>query len=240
MKSLVVEPTREALVQRVAQDFVKVVGEATRANARVDIVLTGGSVGIDVLREVGAVPAVSEIEWSKVRVWWGDERFVPAGDSDRNDRQAREALLDSLPLQPEHVHPFPADDGQQLELALSTFCEEFDREFHGSPKFALVLNGMGHDGHVASLFPSHNHGEAGDFAVAINNSPKPPTKRLSLTFSALNAGTHVWLIAAGEDKAAPIARVMTGKPTPDVPATLLNGLQATTIYVDASAASKLQ
>ena len=240
MKSLVVEPTREALVQRVAQDFVKVVGEATRANARVDIVLTGGSVGIDVLSEVGAVPAVSEIEWSKVRVWWGDERFVPAEDSDRNDRQAREALLDSLPLRPEHVHPFPADDGQQLELALSKFREEFDREFHGSPTFALVLNGIGHDGHVASLFPSHNHGEDGDFAVAINNSPKPPTKRLSLTFSALNAGTHVWLIAAGEDKAAPIARVMTGKPTPDVPATLLNGLQATTIYVDASAASKLQ
>lgn len=239
MKSLVVEATRDNLVHRAARDFLDVVGEAASENGRVDIVLTGGTVGIDVLREVSTQPEVDEIDWSKVRIWWGDERFVPEGDSDRNELQAREALLNSLPLRPEHVHPFPADDGQSLESALSKFRQEFDEGFNGSPGFALVLNGMGPDGHVASLFPGLDQGEAGDFVIAIDNSPKPPSKRLSLTFRALNSGEHVWIIAAGSDKAAAIAQVMTLEPTAECPATLLKGHESTRVYVDALAASEL-
>jgi 6-phosphogluconolactonase len=239
MKSLVVEATRDNLVHRVANDFLDVVGEATSESERVDIVLTGGTVGIDVLREVSTLPEVDQIDWSKVRIWWGDERFVPDGDSDRNELQAREALLHSLPLSPGHIHPFPADDGQPLESALSKFRKEFEKEFNGAPVFALVVNGMGPDGHVASLFPGLDQGEADDFVIAIDDSPKPPAKRLSLTFRALNASEHVWIIAAGSDKAAAIAQVMTLEPTEECPATLLKGHKSTRVYVDALAASEL-
>jgi 6-phosphogluconolactonase len=233
------ETTRDLLVQRVANDFVNVVVESLEANGRADVVLTGGSVGIDVLKAVRDQPRAAEIDWNSVRVWWGDERFVEAGHSERNDAQARAALLDSIPLNPDNVHPFPAAQGQTLEQALADFADEFDLEFSGKPRFDVVLNGIGPDGHIASLFPGRDHGRAADFVVAISDSPKPPPARLSLTFAALNAGEHVWIVAAGSDKAEAIANVMSGEDSAAVPATLLRGTRETCVYVDSLAGATL-
>ena len=235
-----VEPTREALVSRVAHELLDLLVDATSEQDRVDIVLTGGTVGIDVLREVKELPRVGAVEWQKVRVWWGDERFVPENDPDRNDRQAKDALLDSLPLRQENIHAFPADHGQSLELALAEFKAGFNREFAGSPRLDVVLNGVGHDGHVASLFPGRDHGEPNEFVVSIDDSPKPPSQRLSMTFDALNSGAHVWLVAAGSDKAAAIAELMQGSSQPGAPASHLKGRISTTVFVDELAASELR
>ena len=83
--------------------------QADRGSA--SVVLTGGRLGTGVFAELRTNPARDAVDWRHVDIWWGDERFVPAGDADRNDRQARDALLDALPLSPDRVHPFPASDG---------------------------------------------------------------------------------------------------------------------------------
>lgn len=235
MRKLVVEETRDLLVRRVANDFITVVSLAVENADRADVVLTGGSVGIDVLNAVRNSPLVDSIDWSKVRVWWGDERFVEAGHEDRNDAQAMEALLDSVPLDPRNVHPFPAAQGQSLTQARDNFVGTLDREFHGRPHFDVVLNGIGPDGHVASLFPGLPHGNPGEFVVAVDDSPKPPPMRLSLTFAALNAGEQVWIVAAGSDKAGAIHALMNDGEADGVPAVFLDGTRETRVYVDSLA-----
>ena len=235
MRKLVVEETRDLLVRRVANDFIAVVSLAVEKTDRADVVLTGGSVGIDVLKAVGNNPLVGSIDWSKVRIWWGDERFVAAGHADRNDAQAVEALLGSLPIEPRNVHSFPAAQGQSLAQARDDFAETLDREFDGQPHFDVVLNGIGPDGHVASLFPGLPHGNPGEFVVAVDDSPKPPAMRLSLTFPALNAGEQVWVVAAGTDKADAIHALMNDGEADAVPAVLLEGTRETRVYVDSLA-----
>ena len=235
MRELVVEETRDLLVRRVANDFITVVSLAVEKADRADVVLTGGSVGIDVLKAVRNSPLVDSIDWSKVHIWWGDERFVAAGHADRNDAQAVEALLGSLPLEPRNVHPFPAAQGQSLAHARDDFAETLDREFDGRPHFDVVLNGIGPDGHVASLFPGLPHGNPGEFVIAVDDSPKPPSERLSLTFSALNAGEQVWIVAAGSDKADAIGAIMNDGEADAVPAVLLEGARETRVYVDSLA-----
>lgn len=238
MRKLVVEETRDLLVRRIANDFITVLSLAVAKSDRADVVLTGGSVGIDVLKAVRNSPLVDSIDWSKVSIWWGDERFVEAGHEDRNDAQAMDALLDSLPLDPRNVHPFPAAHGQSLAQARDDFAEKLDREFDGRPHFDVLLNGIGPDGHVASLFPGLPHGNPGEFVVAVDDSPKPPSMRLSLTFAALNAGEQVWIVAAGSDKADAIHALMNGGDASSVPAVLLEGTRETRVYVDSLAGAK--
>lgn len=238
MRKLVVEETRDLLVRRIANDFITVLSLAVAKSDRADVVLTGGSVGIDVLKAVRNSPLVDSIDWSKVSIWWGDERFVEAGHEDRNDAQAMDALLDSLPLDPRNVHPFPAAHGQSLVQARDDFAGTLDREFDGRPHFDVLLNGIGPDGHVASLFPGLPHGNPGEFVVAVDDSPKPPSMRLSLTFAALNAGEQVWIVAAGSDKADAIHALMNGGDASSVPAVLLEGTRETRVYVDSLAGAK--
>src|SRR5699024_1679207 len=83
--------------------------QATRGSA--SVVLTGGGIGIDVLRKLRDSPVRDAIDFARLDVYWGDERFVPADDSDRNDVQARSALLDHVPVEPDRVFPIPASDG---------------------------------------------------------------------------------------------------------------------------------
>ena len=118
------------------------------------IALTGGTIADAVHREVARRAPDSSVDWSRVVVWWGDERFVPAGAPDRNATQAREAFLDEVGVDPANVHEMPAaDGGLDLDAAATAYGEEI--RSHGSGAFDVVMLGVGPDGHVASLFPGH-------------------------------------------------------------------------------------
>jgi len=239
MDRVVILPERSDVERAVAHDTLVVLAEAISKRGRADIVLTGGTVGVGSLAAIATSSESAGIDWRLVHVWWGDERFVPAGHPDRNEGQASLALLNHVPVREENIHRFPVADGDDVETARKRFDAELRAEFASKPPFDLVLNGMGADGHIASLFPGRNHGTADDLTIAIDDSPKPPPIRLSLTFAALNSGSKVWVIASGTDKSVAISRLMAGVSVDDLPVAGLHGTVETALYLDAAAASLL-
>lgn len=230
-------PDRSAVEAAVATDVLIELARAIAENGRADIVLTGGTVGIGSLAAIAHHPDRDEVDWREVRFWWGDERFVPTSDPDRNEGQATDALLGKLPLTLSHVFRFPAADGITLESARDRFEQTIRDEFLGEPRFDVVLCGIGPDGHVASLFPGREHGDGSRFVIAVDDSPKPPPRRLSMTFEALNRGNRVWIVCAGTDKADAIRRLMRGAPVSEIPATGLHGRIETALYIDDAASA---
>ena len=183
---------------------------------------------------IGESALVRHIEWSRVQIWWGDDRFVPANHEDRNERQAREALLEQLPLPHANVHSMPvATAGLDVKTAAEQFSEAFTRL---RPEFDIVLLGVGPDGHVASLFPQRpDLLDAAGPIVAVTNSPKPPPERLSFSLAVINAAREVWLIAGGAEKANAVGQPR--REGSDLPAALVKGTQRTLWLVDAAAAT---
>lgn len=157
-RAVVVHPDGDAVARATAARLLLALLDAQAVRRPLHVCLTGGTVGTKTLAEVAASPLRDLVDWTGVHLWWGDERFVAAASDDRNERQAREALIDALDVPEENVHPFPADDAAaSLEEAASAFAELLAQ--HGSdggswPIFDVTLLGVGPDGHVASLFPA--------------------------------------------------------------------------------------
>jgi len=232
----------EELAESVAAMLLAWLRERQESAAVASIVLTGGSVADRIHRAVANSSDRDSVDWSSVHVWWGDERFVAGGDGDRNEQQARTALLDRLPLDPAQVHVMPADDGSlSAEEAAAGYADELAAAANGAacPVFDILMLGVGEDGHVASLFPGHPALAASGVAVGVHDSPKPPPDRVSLTFQALNRAREVWFVAAGEGKAVAVAGAHVGDDVADVPARGVRGLERTRWLLDEAAASQL-
>lgn len=205
------------------------------------VALTGGRTGGSTLAEIRSLCAGS-LDWSRVQVWWGDERWLPAADAERNEVQADEALLRWISIPAANVHRCASSDsGLTLDEAAAAYAAELAKhaaESASAPEFALVFLGMGPDGHIASLFPEHPALEAriGSTVVAVRNSPKPPAERLSLTMSTINAAAQVWVMLSGADKAEALQRALEGDSAAHTPASALGAAEATLFFVDEAAA----
>ncbi|MEU4292405.1 6-phosphogluconolactonase [Kribbella sp. NPDC026596] len=233
--SVLLNRDAEGLAHAVAARFLTAVVDA-QSNGRVaQVVLTGGRVAAVVHRAVAESPARTAIDWSRVEFWWGDERFLPDGDPERNETQARDALLSHVDVDPARVHPMPADTGQGAEAAAEAYAAELAAA--GSPTFDVLMLGVGPDGHVASLFPGYPQVKITDVAaVAVHDSPKPPPTRVSLTLPAIDRAREVWFVVSGEDKADAVAKALSGG---DVPAARPRGLDRTLWLLDQAAAGGL-
>ena len=208
------------------------------------VALTGGTIAATIHAAVVAAPDASAVDWSRVDVWFGDERFVPAADPDRNVVQAADAMLDHLPFDPARVHAMPASDGPHPDLATAATAYGEELRSQGGGTFDVVMLGLGPDGHVASLFPGFPQLDVLDeVAVGVTGSPKPPPERISLTFPALNRTRELWFVVSGEGKAEAAARALaTGDDAADlhdIPAVGVHGLERTLWYLDDDAASRL-
>lgn len=205
--------------------------DAQSVSAPVHVALTGGSLGTRMLESIVGEEVAGAVDWSQVHLWWGDERF--AADSERNASQVR-GWIDSVPIPAENVHEVARpEDAADAEAAAQAYAREV-RDVH----FAVVVLGVGPDGHVASLFPGRGEVELeGKGAVAVHDSPKPPPTRVSLTRETLCDADEVWFVAAGEDKAPMVAASVLPGADP-VPAGRVRG--TTTLWlVDTAAASGL-
>lgn len=217
--------------------------QALRGNA--SVVLTGGSIGMAALEAVGRAPARHAVDWRRVDVWWGDERFVAADDPQRNELQARRALLDALDLDPAKVHPMGAlggPDGEDVDAAADRYADELTGAAPADgdvPPFDVLLLGMGPEGHTASIFPESPAAYDERIVVGVHGCPKPPPTRVSLGFPALNAAREVWMVVAGADKAGAVAMALSGTGRVQVPAAGVQGRQATLWLLDEAAAREL-
>lgn len=238
--SVIVHPDPQSLSDAIGARLVGALLDAQSRSPEAQISLTGGSLGSAIIASLVRVPGRHAVDWSRVRVWWGDERYLPRGDADRNDQQNDDAGLSSLGLDPTKIHRVPGpDESSSAEESAAAYARTI-RE-HGQGGFDLVVLGVGPDGHVASLFPHHEAQRATDtLAVAVHHSPKPPPDRVSLTFECLAMAREVWFIVAGEDKAGAVAAALApGADRWDVPASAPKGSEATRWLIDAAAASRL-
>lgn len=250
---VVVHDDAERLGRAVAERLAAAITTAQAERGTAAIVLTGGGMGgrvLAALPEAGSRPS-STVDWSALEVWWGDERFVPAGDAERNETQAREALLDHVGLDPARVHPMPASDGpdgDDLEAAAARHADELAAAARATgvagpvPVFDVLMLGVGPDGHVASLFPGLPGADVtGRSVVGVTGSPKPPPLRTSLTLPVINGAEQVWCVVSGADKADAVARALSedGRSAGELPASRVHGTQATLWLLDADAASGL-
>lgn len=242
---VVVHPSADVLAEAVAARLLTRILDIQSVRSPVHVVVTGGTIGIRTLAAVATNPVRAAVDWTQVHVWWGDERFLPDGDGERNETQARRALLDALePLPEANIHAMaPADGTRTAEDAADLYATELARfapEGAQAPSFDVTLVGMGPDAHVASLFPGHPALEVtGRATTAVHDSPKPPSDRVSLTFEALQGSAEVWVVASGADKAPAVAAALGGAPVSEAPIGGATGRLLTAWLVDVDAASAI-
>jgi len=235
----------------VADRFVEVVralASGVDARAEVHVAVSGGSVATAVFPEIVARGDEAGIDWSGVHVWFVDERFVPRGDDDRNVTPIAHALRRAAGFVPEHLH---ATLSSELGVSLGEAAARYEAEIRanvppaepgGAPSFDLVLLGAGPDGHTASLFPGHAGAlRAQGVVTSVDDSPKPPPRRLTLTLDAIAAASRVWAIATGAGKADAVALALHADvPALQSPLGAAHGRDETVLFLDAGAAAGIQ
>lgn len=216
-----------------AQIFVKCVEEHARRAGGFSLALPGGSVA----EAFCPALAAAGVDWKRADLFWCDERAVPSDHQDSNFRVANELLLRRVDVPAERIHRMPAD-AADLDAAAASY----EREILGIPGghgFDIVLLGVGPDGHVCSLFPGHPAlEEASRLVLAIEDSPKPPPRRLTLTLPALR---NAFLVAAafGESKSAAIASALQDRESRLPLALALRGAGRALLLLDPDAARGL-
>lgn len=191
-----------------AQEAAELIADAVRGGAE-HIVLAGGTTP---MAAYGLLDAMG-LPWDGVHLWYGDERCVPYDDEDSNHG----AIAAVLKAEGATWHPMPGTLGTTDGPA--AYAAEL--EAAGVTGFDLVLNGMGPDGHTASLFPDHPVLDAAGLTAGVDDSPKPPPERITLTLSALNSGAQLVLLVTGAGKAEALERVLDDEPSRHTPSSLL-------------------
>jgi 6-phosphogluconolactonase len=246
---IVIEPDADRLARAVASALVARLSAAQAVHGTASVVLTGGGIGTAVLGHVAALAAEPEqaiVDWTAVDVWWGDERFVPAADEERNERGARRALLDPVGVPDERVHAMPPSDGSYdgVDEAADWYAGELSAyapQGRQLPRFDVLLLGMGPEGHVASIFPESPAISDDRPVFPVRDCPKPPPTRISLGFSAINTAEEIWLLVSGAAKAPAVAEALEGgKDAAQLPAAGVHGVRATRWLLDAEAAGELR
>jgi 6-phosphogluconolactonase len=242
--SVIVHGDADLLASAVAARLAVRLIDAQAERGAASVVLTGGRIAEKIYTALATSAVRDAIDWRQVDLWWGDERFLPAGDPERNETQVRSVLLEKLPLSPDRVHPMPASDGpdgDDPEGAAARYAEQLAAAagggHHKLPHFDVVLLGIGEDGHVASVFPEHPITNDTRPVSAVRDSPKPPPIRTTLTLAALNTADEVWILASGESKADAVGRALAGAGSVEVPAAGVHGTQRTLWLLDRDAAA---
>ena len=235
------------LVTAVAGELLARLSDAQEAGRTPHVVLTGGSIAETLHREIARLGATSEVDWSRVVVWWGDERFVAPDSPDRNAVDTRKVWLDAIGVPAAHVHEMPSTaDASDVDAAALSYAEELAAS--GPEAFDVVMLGLGPDAHVASLFPGHPALDVTDRTVAgVTGSPKPPPERITLTFPTLNRAASVWFLVSGEGKAEAVSRALAGTPgvggdrsdRHETPAAGVTGREETLWFLDRASASRI-
>ncbi|TFK76882.1 6-phosphogluconolactonase [Pluteus cervinus] len=235
-------PAKADLVEHLATFVVKKQLEAINRKGRFTLALSGGSLP-DTL---GGLIGHSSVKWDKWHVFYVDERVVPHDHPDSNHLACTDKLFSKVPIPKENIHPIDATLLDNIEELADEYEKELIREFASKdsarfPVFDLILLGMGPDGHTASLFPGHSLLSEEDRWVAyIEDSPKPPPKRITLTYPVINHAAIVAFVATGKGKQDILATVLDN-PDEGLPSSRVRPVSPGHLYwfVDDEAAVKV-
>lgn len=206
-------PDDESLSRTAAELFVVEAKAAVQKKDRFAVALSGGGTPRRTYQILAGPTYRDQVEWEKVHVFWGDERCVPPGDPKSNERMARRALLDHVPVLSDQVHPIrcaesPEDSANQYEALLRA-------QFGPGPAaFDLVLLGLGENGHTASLFPGTSVVEEQKRWVAAVYLPEQDLYRITLTAPIINMAGKIVFLVSGEGKAKVLKAVLEGPSNP--------------------------
>lgn len=236
--------TLSTLLDQAATSLIDVVsslqttGGGRHGDGVARLVLTGGGAGIGLLERIRELEdADSRIDWSRVHVFFGDDRNVPVDHEDSNEGQARDALLNHVDIPEANIHGIGLDGGEMEEAARA--YEQLIEEL--APKgFDIHLLGMGHEGHINTLFP-HTDAvrETQRLVIAVTDSPKPPAERVTLTLPAVRRAEKVWLLVSGKDKAQAAKAIVDRANPEEWPAAGAEGTADTLLYLTDDAATAL-
>ena len=222
------------VVDVVAHRLLERIVRLQQERGMVHVCLTGGSTANRLYERFAELAEGSQLDASQLQLWWGDERFVPATDPDRNSLQAISRLARTISIKSADIHMMPAKDGR----ADSHQCAaEYEAEL-GQTSFDITLLGVGEDGHIGSIFPDHPSFESTNRSViGVTDSPKPPPERISLTIPTFNRSEEIWFIVTGEGKKDAVRRALDGDES--LPASHPHGQLATYWFIDEEAAGEL-
>ena len=204
----------ESLALAATQAFISLANEAIAERGRFTVALSGGSTPKR-MHALLATKFKKEVDWSKVYVFFGDERLLAPYDADSNYYMADETLLSKVDIPPENVFPFITLEVTP-EQSAEIYEGELTRFFDGPPELDLIFLGMGEDGHTASLFPDNDVTltPPDTFVAAVHNAPKPPPDRMTLTLKTINAASNVIFLVGGAGKRDALQRIENGEALP--------------------------
>jgi 6-phosphogluconolactonase len=244
---LVVAPSADELAAVVAEQVRDTLTEVLGRRTRAALALTAGSIMERVWSSLAAAPG--PVDWSRVDVFWADERFVAQDSADRNDGPADRIMFDSGPLAATGQYSMPASGGEfgdDLDAAAAGYTRVLADHLRADddgpvPNFDIVLLGVGPDGHCCSLFPDHpSSRDLSAPVIPVRDSPKPPPLRLSLSFDGLNAANEIWAVVSGSGKADAVRAALDENADREhVPSAGARGRIRTRWLIDADAAAKL-
>ena len=195
-----------------------------------NVVLTGGRTPKQAYEQA----AKDASDWSRVELWWGDERCVPPDDENSNYGMAKKALIDNLEVAPRAVHRIKGELGKEQAAA------DYERELDDAQLDVLLL-GIGPDGHIASLFPNAPTLRQPKRVLPAEAGLEPFVDRVTLSLPTLRGAAEILFVVAGEEKADAVRRAFAEKPGPETPASLVRSESGrTTAILDRAAAAKIE
>lgn len=237
-------PDNAELTRTAAGYFLHHAAQAIETRGKTTIALAGGSTPKGLYALLSTSPYCEKLDWSRVHVFWGDERQVPPDHPDSNYRMAQQTMLSKLPIPAAQIHRMEGErsDAQEAADAYESLLQaHFKMQPPHIPRFDLVLLGLGPDGHTASLFPGtsavHEHARW----IAAPWVEKFHTHRITMTPVLLNHASHIGFLVSGQDKAAALRAVLEGPFRPDeFPAQVIQPVHGTlTWFLDHAAARDL-
>ncbi|MFY0600656.1 MAG: 6-phosphogluconolactonase [Cyclobacteriaceae bacterium] len=193
----------------VAENFAQFFLNLTKGNEEFHVALSGGSTP-KILFDFISQNLASEFDWSKIHLWWGDERCVPPTDSDSNYKMTKERLIDHISIPESNVHRVLGENTPKEEAM--RYAEEIEKAIpsqNSLPQFDLILLGMGDDGHTASIFPHEiellNSKQTCDVAV----HPESGQNRITITGDTLNNASNIVFLVTGANKKEKIQSIFT-------------------------------
>jgi 6-phosphogluconolactonase len=221
MANVLIYPDPHFLAQAAAEKLIEAANQAVRERGVFSIALSGGSTPQVLYELLASEPFSERVDWSRMQIFWGDERCVPPDHPNSNFFKAQQTLFNHVPLPPDNIHRIPAEmpPEQAAELYEETLLKFFSglasEEDRTNARFDLVLLGMGDDGHTASLFPGTPAINEERRWVTAQYIDKLAAWRITLTPVILNRAKQILFLISGAGKSYTLQRVIYGTYMPD-------------------------